>query len=478
MSYVLAIDIGTSGIRAAVFDQKARLISESFTVKKLKFKSLPSGECSLNPSEILSKTEEIIDETLAKANEYEISAVGVSCFWHSLLGIGQNGKPTTDLILWNDTRSQNRVETLKRNFNESKIHNLTGARFHCSFWPAKLLWLREEQTQVFNKTAKWLSLPDLLMKTFCGEIATSISMASGTGIFDIRSIEWAKELLEFLELSEDKLPEIAGQESGFYLRKNYTSRWRNLEKAKWITAIGDGVANNLGLNCTDESKAVLMIGSSGALRVLFTGEPPQETPKGLWCYRLDEKRIAVGGALSDGGLLQNWIKENLRVQKMDFLKPDSHKLVFLPFLAGERSTGYSFSSGTIFGLRTTSTASDILQASLEAVAYRFAAIFDQIQQLFNIQQIIANGKVLWESKIWTQIISDVLGANIRLSYQKEASLRGAATFALENLGYSASSEKPRAKLITFNPENHEIYKLSRKRHERLYEILTEFDKLI
>lgn len=473
--YVLSLDIGTSGIRAGIFDQNAKLIPKSLTVKKLSVKFIPNGQVSLNPSEVLSKIEEIIDEVLLKTKEFEISAVGISCFWHSLVGINEKGKTTTDLILWADTRSQHKVRKLKQSLDESQFHNLTGARFHSSFWTAKLLWLQEEEPTVFNKTSKWLSLPDLLIKTFCGEIATSISIASGTGIFDIRSLKWASEILKFLRLSRDKLPEIVNSNVTFQLKENYANRWKKLKEARWLPAIGDGAANNLGLNCTDESKAVLMIGSSAAVRVLFTGGPPEKIPKGLWCYCLDEGRTITGGALSEGGLLYNWLRENLKAQKADFL-PDSHGLIFLPFLAGERSTGYKFDSGAIFGLRITTTASEILQAGLEAIAYRLAAIFEQLQQVFEIQQIVANGKALWDSKTWAQIISDVLGKDIKLSYQKEASLKGAAIFALEKTEGFIPTEKLRAKTIYPDVENHRTYQIARKKHEKLYRTLRELDQ--
>ena len=94
-------------------------------------------------------------------------------------------------------------------------------------------------------------------------------------------------------------------------------RWGKLKNAKWFLAIGDGAANNIGANCLKKEKAALMIGTSGAMRVAFEGEVPEKIPFGLWCYRIDRKRIIIGGAFSDGGGLYFWLKKNFRLKKND-----------------------------------------------------------------------------------------------------------------------------------------------------------------
>ncbi|HSK71554.1 MAG TPA: FGGY-family carbohydrate kinase, partial [Pyrinomonadaceae bacterium] len=383
-----------------------------------------------------------------------------------------------------ENRPAKYVNILREKLDDKAIHNRTGARFHSSYWTAKLLWLRKDFPRIFEKTAKWLSFSDFVGLRLFDNSATSVSMASGTGIFDIRSLVWDEELVKFLKIKTENLPEIVEKDSHFFqLNKKYAKHWEKLKEAKWFPAIADGAANNIGAGCVTKMKAALMIGTSGAMRVAYTGEPPKEIPSGLWCYRIDRKRVIIGGAISDGGGLYRWLKDTLKINEIDDIveaqiekrEADSHGLVFLPFLAGERSTGYNESAkGAILGLHSGTDAIDIAQAALESVAYRFAEIYEQLNSVVNIKEIIASGGALRESPVWTQIIADVLGKNLALPDVREASSRGAVLLALEMIGKIESIEKPDApkgREFMFDKKRHAIYKKARVRHKHFYEML-------
>lgn len=442
------------------------------------------GGAEIDADEAFAQIVRVIDDVLAKSAKKfngEIEYVAASSFWHSLVGVNAKGRPTTKVFGWADTRSREYTEILRKKFNETEIHNRTGARFHSSFWPAKLIWLRKEFSEVFARTEKWLSFSDLVTLKLGGLPVSSISMASGTGLFDIRKCVWDAELLRFLKIRSANLPEIPAADSQtFHLSNKFVKRWPRLKSAKWFPAIGDGAANNIGAGCVWKSKAALMIGTSGAMRVAYAGKPPDSIPSGLWCYRIDRKRVIVGGALSDGGGLYRWLKDNLRLKSDDNKTeaeiakrpPDGHGLTFLPFLAGERSTGYHESaSGAILGLKASTDTYDIVQVALESVAYRFAEIFDQLNRVCKIRDIIASGGALRESPVWTQIIADVLGQNLSLPDTREASSRGAVLLALETIGKIEGIEKvstPKGKKFEFHPDRRGLYMNALKRHRKLY----------
>jgi gluconokinase len=356
-----------------------------------------------------------------------------------------------------------------------------------------LLWLKSEQSDVFRKTAKWLSFSDYLAfrlnvtQASCLPIdknsrqdayVTSVSMASGTGIFDVRKCVWDHDLIEFLQINADNLAEICEDDFTFQ-----TNAWEKLSKAKWFLAIGDGAANNIGAGCLEKHEAALMIGTSGAMRVAFEGDVPEKIPDGLWCYRIDSKRIIVGGALSDGGGLYRWLKDTLKIAEVDDeiedeiskREPDSHGLTFLPFLAGERSTGYHENAkGAILGLTQHTNAVEITQAAMESVAFRFAKIVENLEDFTKLETIIASGGALRESPVWTQIIADVIGKNLNLPDTREASSRGVVLLALENIGEIDDITvlpSPEGNKFNFDQRRHEIYKEARKRHEKFYELL-------
>lgn len=477
MSHILALDIGTSSVRAALYDFAGNVLPETMVKRERIVHFTEDGGAELTAEEAFAQVCEAIEEVLTKTTQ-AIEYVAASCFWHSLIGIDSEGNATTNVFTWAETRPAKYVQTLRDNLNETLIHNRTGARFHSSFWTAKLLWLKTEFPEVFQKTDKWLSFSDYLVLKLFGKTVTSVSMASGTGVFNIRHFEWDDDLLEFLDVKSECLPEIADDNQTFQ-----TVRWEKLKDAKWFLAIGDGAANNVGAGCLQKSKAALMIGTSGAMRVAYEGEIPKQIPPGLWCYRIDRKRVIVGGALSDGGGLYRWLKDNLKLKKNDDeieneianREPDSHGLTFLPFLAGERSTGYHENAkGAILGLTQHTNAIEITQAAMESVAFRFAEIFGQLQKVVDIKTIIASGGALRESPVWTQIIADTLGQNLCLPDTREASSRGVVLLALENLGKVvniADLPTPEGNEFNFDQKRHEIYLEARKRHEHFYQLL-------
>ena len=488
MPLALALDIGTSSVRAALYDFAGNALPETMVKNSRLLASTEDGGAEIDAGEAFAQVVKAIDDVLKKSKNIkdEIEIVAASSFWHSLVGIDKSGEATTKVFGWADTRSRELVRVLRENLDEKAVHNRTGARFHSSFWTAKLLWLRETQPKVFAKTARWLSFSDYVALKLFGAPVTSVSMASGTGIFDVRKLIWDEELLGFLKIKRANLPEITeNDEQTFQLTEEYAGRWRRLKNARWFPAIGDGAANNLGANCASKTKAALMIGTSGAMRVAYAGEPPAQIPEGLWCYRIDRRKVICGGALSDGGGLYRWLKDNFRLNEDDdhiedeIAKnaPDAHGLTFLPFLAGERSTGYHEKArGAILGLTNATSSVEIVQAALESVAYRFAEIFDGLNDAFQIREIVASGGALRESPVWTQVIADVLNRKMTLPDAREASSRGAVLLALEASGIIkdvARLKTPGGAPFKPNAKKHEIYRQARARHQKFYEMFVK-----
>jgi gluconokinase len=428
-----------------------------------------------------------IDDVLESVSDIrgEITHVATASFWHSLLGIDTEGKPTTKVLGWADTRSRGQVTKLRKRLDEAETHNRTGGRFHPSFWPAKLLWLREERPDEFARTARWLSFSDFVSLRLFESDATSVSMASATGIFDIRRFAWDRKLTRYLRLKPAHLPEITTPAMAFALVPKFRKRWPRLKEARWFPAVGDGAANNIGAGCVTKKRAGLMVGTSGAVRVAYRGSPPAGIPAGLWCYRVDRERVIIGGALSDGGGLYQWLKGILRLPDSDVRlekriakrSPAAHGLTFLPFLAGERSTGYHESAtGAIIGLRSANDAVDIVQAAMESVAYRFNEIFDQLETVCDVAEIVASGGALRGSSAWTQIIADVLGRELTVPDVHEASMRGAVLLALESIGNIDAIEFTRTPEGTkFRPDlkRHEAHRKALSRHRSVYRSIIE-----
>ncbi|HWN08865.1 MAG TPA: gluconokinase [Pyrinomonadaceae bacterium] len=482
---LLALDIGTSGTRAAIFDERGAEIQDT-GVQVTRLARSATDFSTWDADELRLQVVQAIDATLFEARFLEatsrIRLIAVSCFWHSLVGIDQDGNPTTPVLGWADNRAVAEVSELRSRLNEAEFHSRTGCRLHPSYWPAKILRLRNQEPDVFRRTTKWLSFAEYLALEVFGETAASVSMASGTGIFNQRTCEWDQQMLDALNIGIESLPEIALPRKTFQrLMPEYAERWPQLSEARMFPAIGDGAANSIGAGCTSKEKAALMIGTSGAMRVLYAGEPPVAVPPELWSYRADRDRVVIGGALSDGGGLYHWFRESLLgdqdaeaiEMKLSRLAPDSHGLTILPFWAGERSTGWHADArGAIIGLNAQTRPIEILRAAMEAVAYRFALIAKALEPIAPGSAIVASGNALRSSRVWGQILADVLGRRVTLCEESEASLRGAALLALEAAGKIQSIAEfsvPAETVFEPRMSHHERYQQALDRQQQIYE---------
>lgn len=485
---VLALDIGTSGVRAAFFDEAGCEI-EGATARTQRVFSGLSDVSIIDPQTLVELIVETIDRLLANSSSYaeRIELISISCFWHSLIGIDSAGHPTTPVLSWADTRAAEAAKELRANFDETESHARTGCRFHPSYWPAKILWLKRNDPEPFNRTERWLSFSEYLALELFGGAEISVSMASGTGLLNQQTCEWDSVLLSALHIPNETLPEIAlDGPSDISLRKEYAARWPTLSNARLCPTIGDGAANNIGAGCTSREKLALMIGTSGAARILYEGLPPARVPCELWSYRVDRSRVLVGGALSDGGGLYHWLKESLLpndhsrtiTAALQQLEPDGHGLTVLPFWAGERSPGWSLhAKGGVLGMTRETKPVEILRAAMEAIAYRFALIVKALDEIHPHAAIVAAGNALQSSPVWVQIIADVLGRQMTLSSTRESSSRGAALLALESAGkisnieIQSSTENEVA--VAPDPARHEIYQKAIERQQKLYRAIIE-----
>jgi len=464
-------------VRAAFFDDQGHEIPGAQARRRRPFTTV-SDFAELDADQLVEEVIKTVDDLLTHHDGAEIEFIAISAFWHSLIGVDAAGVPTTPVLTWADTRAAQFAKQLRSNFNELEIHARTGCRLHPSYWPAKLQWLKSEHAAKFRNTRRWLGFAEYLCLRLFDESATSISMASATGLFNQRDCNWDRDLVQAFGISPDTLPEIR---TGITSRRtgSFASRWPALAEARLVTIVGDGAANNIGAGCSTKDRIALMVGTSGALRVVFAGGPPGDLSPALWSYRVCKQRVVVGGALSDGGGLLQWLRESLNapLAEVGELEPDAHGLTVLPFWSGERSIGWSTDArGGIFGLRQKTKPVEIVRATLEAIAYRFALIARALDRVAPEATIVASGNALRSSPVWLQIIADVLGRPLMLGGTAESSIRGAALLALEAVGKIAGIEEDSISVEqVFEPDmtRHARYQQGIARQEELYERLYE-----
>lgn len=388
---IVALDVGSSSVRAVAYDEHG---------------TAEPGDAKL--AYTLSGADELVAACRAVlAQVGEGDELAISCFWHSLVAVDGRDRALTPVLTWRDLGS---VSPLS---DPDDYHRRTGCFHHPAYWPAKIRRLRDEGI----RAARYLSFGDYLLLRLTGEARSSLSTASGTGLFDPNRLDWDDDTLAALEVERAQLPPVSDD-----------------PVAGVRPALGDGACSNVGAGCTTRERAALMIGTSAALRVVYAAGSAEPRP-GLFLYRLDDRRFCEGGALSDGGNLHAWLLRTLHDGADTGLAerpPAAHGLAFSPFLGGERSLGWDADRrGAIRGLSFSTSASDIVQAALEGVCYQLADVLDA---LGGVESVVVTGGALLANPDWVQILADVLGRTLEVSAVDEGSARGAAMMAVERAG--------------------------------------------
>ncbi len=487
---VLALDLGTSSLRALVFDRSGRAVAGSEEQLPHALRTTSDGGVETDAPPLFDLLLRCVDGALVRAADRaaEIAAVGVSCFWHSLLGLDRRDEPVTPLLMWADTRSASDAAGLRRELgdNAAGIQARTGCRFHSSYWPAKLRWLAASRPQIVRGVARWVSFAEYVGARLHDDPAASFSSASGTGLLDVHRLTWDAELAALLGVALARLPRLVDRDEVMPpLRPEFAARWPGLAGIPWYPALGDGACANVGSGAVAPDRIALTVGTSGALRIVVPADSPRPpVPPDLWSYRMDGERYVVGGAVSNGGNVLAWLAGLVGVdlgpadmEAAASLPPDGHGLTMLPFVAGERAPGWhDQASGVIAGLTLATRAEHLLRAGMEAVAYRLARVYDDVRPLAaDPHTIVANGGAILRSPTWLQIVADTLGHEVlALPPEEEASARGAALCALEAIGALpeanlGSAPEPAAGAQSYGPdaERHASYRAGLERQAQL-----------
>jgi gluconokinase len=450
--YVLALDIGTSSVRAMLFDRQGQAVPTVEGRQGLAIEAGLDGAFETDADALLELIWQAIDQALANAGERARAIAGVCCctFVSNVLGIDGAEKAITPVVLYADTRAATQAASLRGALDEDAFHQRTGTRFHSSYLPARLLWWKEVHNAQFSQVKRWISIHEYLLLKLFGDAAVSYSVASWTGLQHRAQLEWDEALLAHLPVDREHLPRLVDARHTWHgLRAAFASRWPALKDVPWFPAIGDGAAANLGSGCASPQRVAISMGTSSAVRTVIT-DSNILLPPGLWCYRVDAQRCLLGGAMTEGGSIFSWLRRLLNLENaadldpaLAKMQPGAHGLTFLPLISGERSPGWvSEARGSLMGLSLATNPLDLLRAGMEGVACRIALVYSLLRPALPAEPtIIASGGAIQGSPAWQQILADALNRPVRLSRVTETSTRGAALLALEALGLIADAEK-------------------------------------
>ncbi len=455
---VLAIDIGSTSIKAAVYDARGRLVPRSLRRYRTPLAATDDGGMESDAEALRRRVEAAVTASLGRIGPAarEVRAVGLDTMAASLVGVDAAGRAVTPVFAYADTRAREDARALRRELDAEAVHQRTGCPIHTAYYPALLRWLLRTRPEPAQRVARWMDIGTFLYRQWFGDTGPmSYSMASWTGLLDRRRLVWDEGLLKHLGVPVERLPTLADYtEARRGLARRYARRWPALADAAFCLAVGDGAAANIGSGCTGADRIALTIGGSAALRVLLPTDVDR-VPEGMWVYRVGADESLLGGSFSAGGNVFAWARNALRLpaagrleRELAALPPDGHGVSVLPFLAGERSPGWALdAAGAVLGLRLATSPMEVLQALLEGMSYRMAPVAAALRRHAGPgAQIVASGGAITGSPYWLQVMADVLGGPVTVCKEPEATGRGAALLALGVTGDEprATTDKERA----------------------------------
>ncbi len=453
MKYYIGVDVGTSGCRAVAFDEGFKILAGAS--KEYPTLSPRPGWAEQDPELILSSVTEVLKLVLASpaVRGERPAAVGMATVMHSLIGLDEHGEPVTNAIIWADLRAAEEAEWLKARYGTPELYNRTGCPVHPMYLPAKVLWLKRKAPHVFSSIARIVSMKDYLISRLTGRFLVDQSIASATGFLNIRTLKWDEFVLNAAGIDAGLLSEPV---SPLTVVEGFTTDYARSQGlpagVPVVLGATDGTLSNPGSGVVSPGQLAAMIGTSAAVRVT-TGEPVLDPKARTWCYYLVPGKWIPGGAANNGGNILRWYRDQFGAREIEQARamgvdpyqllsrraaavpPGSRGLIFLPFLAGERSPYWNPNTrGVLFGLHLGHGPDEVVRSIMEGVVFQLYSVYEAlVETTGQPAEVRASGGFV-KSPEWLQIMSDTFGVPLVVPQVPEGSAFGAAALAMMSTG--------------------------------------------
>ncbi|MDQ0271013.1 xylulokinase [Cytobacillus purgationiresistens] len=500
--YILAHDLGTSGNKATLFSVLGEMIGSSVTPYDTHYFNEKWVEQSPNDwwDAVCNSTKQLINEYSIEPEE--ISVVSFSGQMMGCLCVDINGEPLRNSIIWADQRAQKQVKDLEQYLTQEEFYQIVGHRNTASYGIQKLMWIRDNEPDIYAETYKVLNAKDYIVLKLTNNYYTDYSDGNGMGCFDLVKLEWSEKIIEYSKIDPNKLPNL---KPSTFIAGKVTAEASKLSGLAIGTPVvigaGDGVTANIGAGSISEGKTYCSLGTSAWITT--TSKQPVFDPD----MRIVTWAHAIPGYYAPNGTMQyaggafNWMKETICTSEelkaaesessvYDYINkqiveavPGSNGLIFLPYLLGERAPRWdSVSKGAYIGIKSETTRGDMLRSVLEGVTYNLAIILDILRKHIDIEEMIVIGGGA-KSEVWRQIMADVFGLTIKVpNLLDEAGSMGAAIIGGVGVGLYDDFDVIN-QFITINGtqshnrENEEIYNCAKQQFDDFYFSLREvFEK--
>lgn len=488
MELFVGLDVGTTGVKGILVDNFGNV--RAIENEKLNMVTPKPGWAEQNPEDWWSTVKKVLGRLTERAKELKgkIVSISTSGQMHSLVALDGSYKPICNAILWCDQRTHRECEEATEKLSgEDRVLELVGNPILPGFTLPKILWLKKHEPELFKRIRKILLPKDFTNFMLTGEFATEHSDASGTMLYSVVNSDWCEEVLETFEIPKSWLPtllksnEIVGK-----LKKNVAEELGFEEDVLVVAGGADNACAALGIGVIEPGDVMVSLGTSGT--VVAPVVHGSFDPKGrvhFFAHTVFGVKYHMGVMLTATYSLE-WFKERFLNEDYEKINEEvakipigSNGVVFLPYLNGERTPHRDpYARGVLFGLSSFHSRWDVVRAIFEGVAFGIKDSFDILKELGDkLERVRITGGGS-KSKVWNQMLADMLGFEIEKPTVDEGASYGAAMLACS--GYTKSPVEQiskswfKLKTITLpSMENQRSYEQIYARFKKLYAVLKD-----
>lgn len=446
-SHILAHDLGTTGNKASLYDREGRLVGSAFYGYETEYAHTSWAE--QNPEDwweaVCASTRQLLQQTGVRNDE--IACITFSGQMMGCVPLDKNARPLRKAIIWADQRSVPQERWLGERISPADVYHITGHRLSASYSLCKMLWLRDNQPDIYRATHKFVHAKDSIVARLTGAFVTDPSDGSSMNLYDLEKGTWSSRIIEAAELDPAQLPElrrsidVVGE-----VRPEIADEIGIAAGTPVVIGGGDGSCAAAGAGVIREGSAYNYVGSSSWI-ALATDRPIYDPAYRTFTFgHIVPGMFMPTGTMQAAGASYQWMRdqlcpvelqaaETLRISPYELMNLEAERspvgangLLFLPYLMGERSPRWNTRArGAFIGLTIRHTRADMIRAVLEGVTMNLRVILDAFRAQgthIDAMRLIGGGA---RGRFWNQIMANVYGIPVhRLAILEEATSMGAA----------------------------------------------------
>lgn len=445
--HIIALDIGTTSTKAILYHIGRQVVgSQSQSYPTLYPRE---GFVEQDPEDVLAAVESVVLRLVQESGvaPSSIAALVFDGVWQSMIPVDRSGNPLTKAILWADQRAVHQGGQLRGELDSSLAQARTGCTIHPMYFLPKLKWFSENAPDILKKTFKFISIKEYVLYHLFGSFMVDRSIASGTGLLNMETLNWDQDLLRTIGLDADRFADIVETTTilPHGLKSDRAPLMGLLPGTPGIVGAADGATAHLGSVGLAVDRMSFTVGTGSALRKMVPS-PRILAGQEAWCYYMNENKWLQGGVVHDAGMVMRWFVDqfisprNPRKDPFELvnefsqsIEPGANGLILFPLLVGERVPHHRPEArGCLYGLSLDHTVKHMSRAVMEGIAFRLYSVYKMLAGKDDYELVMTGG--LLKSEIWLKIITDYFGKPLLLPDTIEASAWGAVLIGLRALG--------------------------------------------